>query len=94
MFFYILSLVVLTAAYNYTFDDAKISLSTVSTTSIVDYSSSPDTCGKLIVWINQVYHLSTTNVFQSSVKGALPTHTSLFNVSTLYDNIDYSVNAI
>ena len=94
MFFYLLPLLLsVTSPSNYAFDDAIIRFRTVSSSPILNYTTVSDTCGQLVLWPNQIYHISTANVFQSAFRNDLSTHTSVLNISTIYDVVDYSISA-
>ena len=94
MVFYLLPLLLSIAnSSNYAFDDAIIRLTTVSSSPIIDYTTASDTCNKLVIWPDQVYHISTTNVFQSALKNSLSTHTGVVNITSVYDVADFSISA-
>ena len=78
---------------NYAFEDAIIRFKTVSSSPILNYTTASDTCNKLVIWSDQVYHISTTNVFQSALKNSLSIHTGVVNITTVYDVVDFSVSA-
>ena len=94
MFFYLLPLLLSIAnSSNYAFEDAIIRFNTVSSSPILNYTTASDTCGKLVLWLDQVYHIITTNVFQSALKNRLSNHTGVVNITTVYDVIDFSIAA-
>ena len=94
MFFYLLPLLLsVTNSSKYAFDDAIIRFKTVSSSPILNYTTASDTCNKLVLWLDQVYHISTTNVFQSALKNSLSNHTGVVNITAVYDVVDFSIAA-
>jgi hypothetical protein len=72
----------LSLANNYTFDDANIAIQTVSSGQVLAYSGEITPCGNLIVRSNQIYHVSSSGVYQSSLKGQLNSLTASLNLTT------------
>ena len=78
IFFY---LIYLTHATVHSFNSTTIDISTISSTRVIDYLQSSDTCGQMIARTNNLYHLSTTNIFQSSPRDALTTYSNIIQVA-------------
>ena len=81
MFFYILKTLFTLVSSAFVFDDITIELQPQGSSPIVKYTSSPDTCGRIVARTNQIYHISTENLFQSIPKRILSMNTNLLNVS-------------
>ena len=81
MFLFLQGLIVFTLSAQYLFDKTRIPVNTVSTGTITTYSSSTNTCSKLIARTNGLYHISTEDVFNLWAKGNLSTTINTTNVT-------------
>ena len=72
----------------------NVTISTVSSSTVMNYGPAGDKCFKLIAESAGVYHLSTERVYQSWLKGALTTPLDLLNVTAASTVHDFDVNAL
>ena len=93
MFLFLTCLLGVTSATLYTFGDVNITMSTISTGNIANTTSS-NQCQKLIARSAQLYHVSSSSIYQSWPKGSLATVTDTQNVFPGFTVQDYDVNQI
>ena len=82
MYFFVLKTILALATSTTIIGDKTIELQPIDSTPIVNYNSTSDTCGKIVARVNQIYHISTKNVFQSIPKTIFSLNTNLLNVSS------------
>ena len=82
MYFFVLKAFLILATSAFVFGEKTIELQPLDSTPIVNYNSTSDTCGKIVARTNQIYHVSTQNVFQSIPKVIFSMNTNILNVSS------------
>jgi hypothetical protein len=78
----------------FTFDDAVIKVQTVSSGQVITYAGETTPCSYLKAGLNQIYHVSKTGVYQSSLKGQLGSYTNTMNMTdTVKPVVVFDVNS-
>ena len=93
MFFYFLFCLQALVSSAFISNGLSINIETVSLAPVVNYGSSPNTCGHLLAHDKQLYHVSSENVYQNAQKGSIDTLLTTINVTTSPNTVlDFGVS--
>jgi hypothetical protein len=93
MFLILLLLLRTSFEASYSFTDTLVMVTTVSSGSITTFGVPGDACKKIKVGATGVYHVSQSAVYQSWRKGSLGVQTSLQNVTSGVEVLDFAVSS-